>query len=143
HLSHRTATVLTTPTTLFLSGADVAAAVRVDEALDLLAEGFRMDGTDRTPPRAGADRRGPADGTGPGPGLLTGVPARTTREAGTFPTPRRVVCLRDLDTGAPLAVLDAVAVTAWRDGLVAALATHTLAAPRATTVGFVGAGPHA
>lgn len=135
--------MLTRPTTLFLSDADIAAAVRVDEALDLLAKGFRMDGTDRTPPRARTDHGRPADAAGPSPGRLPGVPAYATREVWASPTPRRVVCLRDLDTAAPLAALDAAAVTAWRDGLVAALATHTLAAPRATTVGFVGVGPHA
>lgn len=34
-------------------------------------------------------------------------------------------------------------VTAWRTGLAAALATHTLAAPAATALGFIGTGAQA
>lgn len=153
----------TEPTTLFLSRADIAAAVPVGEALDLLAEGFRTDGTGGAPPRARADRSGPSHHAGrpagrshqagrggadrSTPGLLSGVPACAARQVGTFPalspTPREVVHLRDPDTGAPLAVLDAAGVTAWGTGLAAALATHTLAGPRATTLGLVGTGARA
>jgi ornithine cyclodeaminase/alanine dehydrogenase-like protein (mu-crystallin family) len=53
-----------------------------------------------------------------------------------------VVCLSDAETGAPLMLLDARAVTALRTGAVAAVATQALAAEDAATVGIIGSGLH-
>jgi alanine dehydrogenase len=53
-----------------------------------------------------------------------------------------VVCLSDAETGAPLMLLDARAVTALRTGAVAAVATQALAPENATTVGIIGCGLH-
>ena len=59
-----------------------------------------------------------------------------------LPTVMGVICLSDAQTGAPLMLLDARAVTALRTGAVAAVATRTLAAERAKTVGIIGCGLH-
>jgi ornithine cyclodeaminase/alanine dehydrogenase-like protein (mu-crystallin family) len=53
-----------------------------------------------------------------------------------------VICLSDAETGEPLMLLDARAVTALRTGAVAAVATQALAAPDARTVGIIGCGLH-
>jgi ornithine cyclodeaminase len=42
-----------------------------------------------------------------------------------------------------LGILDSATITAWRTGLAAAIATHLLAAPEASTVAVVGAGAQA
>lgn len=51
-----------------------------------------------------------------------------------------LVILNDAQTGAPLAVLDGQAVTAWRTGAVGGAAIRHLADKNARTVGIVGAG---
>jgi len=59
-----------------------------------------------------------------------------------LPTVMGVICLSDAETGAPLMLLDARAVTALRTGAVAAVATRALAAETAGTVGIIGSGLH-
>jgi ornithine cyclodeaminase/alanine dehydrogenase-like protein (mu-crystallin family) len=59
-----------------------------------------------------------------------------------LPTVTGVICLSDSSTGEPLMLLDARSVTALRTGAVAAVATRTLAAPDAGSVGIVGCGLH-
>jgi alanine dehydrogenase len=59
-----------------------------------------------------------------------------------LPTVMGVICLSDAQTGAPLMLLDARAVTALRTGAVAAVATRALAAEGAETVGIIGCGLH-
>src|ERR671937_980802 len=59
-----------------------------------------------------------------------------------LPTVMGVVVLSDATTSAPLALLDARAVTAMRTGAVAAVAARALARDDARTVGIVGCGLH-
>jgi ornithine cyclodeaminase/alanine dehydrogenase-like protein (mu-crystallin family) len=59
-----------------------------------------------------------------------------------LPTVSGVLVLSDADTGVPLAILDARAVTALRTGAVAAVAAQALARDEARTVGIVGCGLH-
>jgi ornithine cyclodeaminase/alanine dehydrogenase-like protein (mu-crystallin family) len=59
-----------------------------------------------------------------------------------LPTVMGIICLSDAETGAPLMLLDARAVTALRTGAVAAVATRALAAEGAGTVGIIGCGLH-
>ncbi|THV42225.1 ornithine cyclodeaminase family protein [Glycomyces buryatensis] len=134
--------------TLILSRTDITAAVHLDTVFDLLAKGFRnADAPRPTPMRIRADIPGPGTVTCLMPGLVPGIPAYTVKVNAKFPQSapalRGVVCLYDLDTGELLALLDSASVTAWRTGLAAALATHTLAAPTAAVLGFVGAGAQA
>jgi ornithine cyclodeaminase/alanine dehydrogenase-like protein (mu-crystallin family) len=59
-----------------------------------------------------------------------------------LPTVTGVVLASDAETGEPLAVLDARAVTALRTGAAAAVATQELAREDARTVGLIGCGLH-
>ncbi|MBJ7329772.1 MAG: hypothetical protein JHC95_07745 [Solirubrobacteraceae bacterium] len=59
-----------------------------------------------------------------------------------LPTVSGVLLLSDADTGVPLAIMDARAVTALRTGAVAAVAAEALARAGARTVGIVGCGLH-
>ncbi|MDG4822664.1 ornithine cyclodeaminase family protein [Asanoa sp. WMMD1127] len=133
--------------TLLLGRRDIAAAVDVGAALDLLAAGFRAGAAGPPPLRIRTDLPGPGTATCLMPGLLPDVPAYTVKVNAKFPAAspalRGVVCLHSLADGELLALLDSASVTAWRTGLAAALATHTLAPPEATTLGFVGAGAQA
>jgi alanine dehydrogenase len=70
---------------------------------------------------------------------ITSFPGNPARG---LPTVNGVICLSDADTGLPLMLLDARAVTALRTGAVAAVATRALAGPGASSVGVVGCGLH-
>lgn len=59
-----------------------------------------------------------------------------------LPTVSGVLVVSDADTGVPLAIMDARAVTALRTGAVAAVAAQALAREDARTVGVVGCGLH-
>jgi ornithine cyclodeaminase/alanine dehydrogenase-like protein (mu-crystallin family) len=133
--------------TVLLTSSDITNLLDVDMALELLGQGFRAAPDAPAPLRVRTGLPGPGTATCLMPGLLPGVPAYTVKVNAKFPAAepalRGVVCLHSLDTGELLALADSAAVTAWRTGLAAALATHTLASPQARTAGFVGAGAQA
>jgi ornithine cyclodeaminase len=133
--------------TLLLSRSAVTDLLDIDQALELLADGFRAATSDPAPLRARTGLPGPGTATCLMAGLLPGIPAYTVKVNAKFPAAepalRGVVCLHSLDTGELLALADSASITAWRTGLAAALATHALAAPAARTAGFVGAGAQA
>jgi ornithine cyclodeaminase/alanine dehydrogenase-like protein (mu-crystallin family) len=79
---------------------------------------------------------------GDGVALLKWITSFPGNPARGLPTVMGVVCLSDAETGAPLMLLDARAVTALRTGAVAAVATQALAAEDAATVGIIGSGLH-
>ncbi len=79
---------------------------------------------------------------GGGIALLKWITSFPGNPARGLPTVMGVICLSDAETGAPLMLLDARAVTALRTGAVAAVATEALAAPDAGTVGIIGCGLH-
>jgi ornithine cyclodeaminase/alanine dehydrogenase-like protein (mu-crystallin family) len=79
---------------------------------------------------------------GGGVALLKWITSFPGNPARGLPTVMGVICLSDAETGAPLMLLDARAVTALRTGAVAAVATQVLAAETATTVGIIGCGLH-
>ncbi|MFF7453353.1 ornithine cyclodeaminase family protein [Kitasatospora sp. NPDC008115] len=130
--------------TLLLSRADVEAALDIPAVLAALEAGFRATGDPQPAHRVGARLPGPGTAMCLLPGLLPGVPAYTVKVNAKFPaaTPalRGIVCLHALADGELLALLDSASVTAWRTGLAAALATHTLAPEQATRVAVIGAG---
>lgn len=133
--------------TILLTRSDVERLLDLDDALDVLRAGFRAGSDGVAPIRARTDLPGAGTATALLPGLIDGVPAYTVKVNAKFPGARPalrgVVCLHDLADGQLLAVLDSSAVTAWRTGLAAALATHELARPDADVVGVVGAGAQA
>ncbi|HEY6526883.1 MAG TPA: ornithine cyclodeaminase family protein [Solirubrobacteraceae bacterium] len=79
---------------------------------------------------------------GGGIALLKWITSFPGNPARGLPTVMGVICLSDAETGAPLMLLDARAVTALRTGAVAAVATQALAASDAATVGIIGCGLH-
>jgi alanine dehydrogenase len=79
---------------------------------------------------------------GDGVALLKWITSFPGNPARGLPTVMGVICLSDAETGAPLMLLDARAVTALRTGAVAAVATQALAPDSAHSVGIIGCGLH-
>ncbi|MDN3355301.1 ornithine cyclodeaminase family protein [Actinomadura sp. DC4] len=130
--------------TILLNGTDVRRLLDLDRCLAALRDGFLAPASGVSPLRMRTDLPGPGTATALLPGLVDGVPAYTVKVNAKFPgaSPalRGVVCLHDLATGELLALLDSATVTAYRTGLAAALGTHALARPGASTVAVIGAG---
>ncbi len=125
----------------------VLAAVSASAAIEATREGFlrHHSGAWTMPakvyvqsPPFGDFRAMPA--LGGGFALLKWITSFPGNPARGLPTVNGVVCLSDAETGLPLALLDAPAVTALRTGAVAAVASLALARPEARTVGLVGCG---
>lgn len=78
------------------------------------------------------------------PGIVPGIPAYTVKINAKLPasTPsvRGLISLHDLESGALLAVMDSIAITAIRTALVGALAAQALARRAIETVAVIGAG---
>jgi ornithine cyclodeaminase len=78
------------------------------------------------------------------PGLVPGIPAYTVKINAKLPqaapSVRGLIALHDLETGALLAVMDSITITAIRTGLVGGLAADALARKSITTVAMIGAG---
>lgn len=78
------------------------------------------------------------------PGLVPGIPAYTVKINAKLPearpSVRGLIALFDLDTGALLAVMDSITITALRTGLVGGLAAQALARESISTVAVIGAG---
>ena len=79
---------------------------------------------------------------GGGLALLKWITSFPGNPARGLPTVMGVICLSDAETGVPLMLLDARAVTALRTGAVAAVASQALAAEDAASVGIIGCGLH-
>jgi ornithine cyclodeaminase/alanine dehydrogenase-like protein (mu-crystallin family) len=132
---------------LFLSQADVVRLLDIDKLLQALAGAFVELSAGRTsvPPRIAA-RTATGGLLGAMPGYIAGVleaklvsvfPQNHVRG---LPSHQGVIALFDEDTGAPLAVMDGVAITAIRTGASAAVAARWLARPEASTLAILGAG---
>jgi len=132
---------------LFLSQADVVRLLDIDKLLQALAGAFVELSAGRTsvPPRIAA-RTASGGLLGTMPGYISGVleakvvsvfPQNHVRG---LPSHQGVIALFDEDTGAPLAVMDGVAITAIRTGASAAVAARWLARPEASTLAILGAG---
>lgn len=81
------------------------------------------------------------------PGLVPAIPAYSVKVHAKFPGEdpaiQGVLILHDLETGAPLAILESSYLTAVRTGLAGALAADVLALPNARGVAIIGAGVQA
>ena len=132
---------------LFLSQADVVRLLDLDRLLESLAAAFVELSAGRTsvPPRIAA-RTASGGLLGAMPGYISGVleaklvsvfPQNHVRG---LPSHQGLIALFDEDSGAPLAVMDGVAITAIRTGASAAVAARWLARTEASTLAILGAG---
>ena len=127
----------------------VLAAVSPAEAIERVREAFvaHHRGEWAMPPKLFLDSPGRGDframpARGDGLALVKWVTSFPGNPARGLPTVTGVIVLSELDSGEPLALLDARSVTALRTGAVAAVATGALAREGAGGAGIVGCGLH-
>jgi ornithine cyclodeaminase/alanine dehydrogenase-like protein (mu-crystallin family) len=129
------------------SGRAVEEAVSPERAVEAVRDAFvaYARGEWSMPPKiyvpaypAGDFRAMPA--LGGGHALLKWVTSFPGNPARGLPTVMGLVVLSDATNGAPVAILDAAAVTALRTGAAAVLAAQTLGRPDASTAAVIGAG---
>jgi ornithine cyclodeaminase/alanine dehydrogenase-like protein (mu-crystallin family) len=134
--------------TIILSAADIRRLLDRAALLDALRSAFAAYSTRRTIPaqRAGSPLPGEGGRTVMVvyPGLIDGIPAFTVKVNTKIPGAARSVIgsihLADLETGAVLAIMDSVVITAERTALAGGLAADVLARPDASRVAVIGAG---
>lgn len=135
------------PTVLF-SASQVRSLIDPPRLLEELRRAMRAYVT--TPQPKGRRTHSPIPATKPHsvmivfPGLVPGIPAYTVKINAklpeSLPSVRGLIALHDLETGALLAVMDSIAITAVRTGLVGGLAADVMARPSIETVAMIGAG---
>lgn len=133
-----------------LSGAEVEAAVGMEEAIAAMREAFGAlaDGRAHAPLRTALPAPGgttlvmPARLDGEGLGAKVVSVFANNRGRG-LPTIHAIVLALDPATGAPLAVMDGTRLTARRTAAASALATDLLAEPEADVLALFGAGAQA
>jgi ornithine cyclodeaminase/alanine dehydrogenase-like protein (mu-crystallin family) len=134
--------------TLVLSAADVRQLLDRDALLRALRDAFAAYSTRRSiaAQRAGSALPGPGGRTVMVvfPGLIDGIPAFTVKVNTKIPGAARSVVgsihLADLETGAVLAIMDSIVITAERTALAGALAADVLARRDTPRVAVIGAG---
>jgi ornithine cyclodeaminase/alanine dehydrogenase-like protein (mu-crystallin family) len=138
--------------TLILTRSEVEQALSPAALLDALRSGFAAYSTQRSidamrVPVPLPQHRTGASGMLLAPGLLPGIPAYSVKVHAKFPGQdpaiQGVLILHDLETGAPLAILESSYLTALRTGLAGALGADVLALPDARCVAIIGAGVQA
>jgi len=138
------------PRFLYLSRADVErVGLDVKAILDLLERAFREKGNGRVelPPKPGIHPRPDAflhAMAASIPGLqsaglkwVAGFPENAARG---LPYVSGLLILNDVETGLPLAVMDATWITAWRTGAATALSARYLARPESSVAGILACG---
>jgi ornithine cyclodeaminase len=134
--------------TLILTAADVRDLLDRAGLLHALRDAFAAYSTRRTiaAQRAGSALPGPGGRTVMVvfPGLIDGIPAFTvkvnTKIPGGTPSVVGSIHLADLATGAVLAIMDSIVITAERTALAGALAADVLARRDTPRVAVIGAG---
>lgn len=131
---------------IFLGKEEIEKLVDPDEIMDQIEEAYRIFGADAyyMPPRPVIEHENKT---------LIYMPCFTEDVIGTkmltifpenaklgLPSLDGLVILNDRTTGAPLAIMDGQAVTAWRTGAVGGVGIRHLSRKDARTVGIVGAG---
>ena len=131
---------------IFLGKEEVEKLVEPNEIMDQIEEAYRIFGADAyyMPPRPVIEHENKT---------LIYMPCFTEDIIGTkmltifpenaklgLPSLDGLVILNDRTTGAPLAIMDGQAVTAWRTGAVGGVGIRHLSRKDARTVGIVGAG---
>jgi alanine dehydrogenase len=127
--------------------ASVLAAISPEEAVERVRDGFvrYAHGEWEMPPKVYLDapprgdfRAMPARGAGLA--ILKWVTSFTGNPEHGLPVVNGAIVVSSAETGAPLALVDVVAVTSLRTGAVAAVAAQELAREDAQTVGILGCG---
>jgi ornithine cyclodeaminase len=135
--------------TLILTRSEVKQALSPAALLDALRSGFAAYSTQRSidairVPVPLPQQRAGASGMLLAPGLIPGIPAYSVKVHAKFPggdpAIQGILILHDLETGAPLAILESSYLTALRTGLAGALGADVLALPHARCVAIIGAG---
>lgn len=131
---------------IILSKAEIEALADPNEMMDTIEEAYRIFGANEfyMPPRPVVEHENKT---------LMYMPCYTKEIIGTkilsifpensklgLPSIDGVVLLNDHTTGAPIAVMDGQAVTAWRTGAVGGVGIRHLSRKDCHTVGIVGAG---
>lgn len=131
---------------IFLGKEEIEKLVDPNEIMDQIEEAYRIFGADAyyMPPRPVIEHENKT---------LIYMPCFTEDIIGTkmltifpenaklgLPSLDGLVILNDRTTGAPLAIMDGQAVTAWRTGAVGGVGIRHLSRKDARTVGIVGAG---
>ena len=131
---------------IILSKAEIEALADPNEMMDTIEEAYRIFGANEfyMPPRPVVEHENKT---------LMYMPCYTKEIIGTkilsifpensklgLPSIDGVVLLNDHTTGAPIAVMDGQAVTAWRTGAVGGVGIRHLSRKECHTVGIVGAG---
>ena len=131
---------------IFLGKEEIEKLVEPNEIMDQIEEAYRIFGADADymPPRPVIEHENKT---------LIYMPCFTENVIGTkmltifpenaklgLPSLDGLVILNDRTTGAPLAIMDGQAVTAWRTGAVGGVGIRHLSRRDARTVGIVGAG---
>ena len=131
---------------IILSKAEIEALADPNEMMDTIEEAYRIFGANEfyMPPRPVVEHENKT---------LMYMPCYTKEIIGTkilsifpensklgLPSIDGVVLLNDHTTGAPIAVMDGQAVTAWRTGAVGGVGIRLLSRKDCHTVGIVGAG---
>lgn len=131
---------------IFLGKEEIEKLVDPNEIMDQIEEAYRIFGADAyyMPPRPVIEHENKT---------LIYMPCFTENVIGTkmltifpenaklgLPSLDGLVILNDRTTGAPLAIMDGQAVTAWRTGAVGGVGIRHLSRRDARTVGIVGAG---
>jgi ornithine cyclodeaminase/alanine dehydrogenase-like protein (mu-crystallin family) len=127
----------------------VLAAVSPQEAIDRVREAFVAFARDEWQMPAKVYLPSPPNGDframpvrGEGLAALKWVTSFPGNPRRNLPTVTGILLISDADSGQPVALMDARAVTALRTGAVAAVATQELARENAREVGLVGCGLH-
>ncbi len=132
--------------TLILTRNEVTKLLDMPEVITAVEDAFRAwgEGKGSMPPKAylnvekGDFRAMPA--ALPGAAALKWVNAHPQNRANNLPSVMAVLIYNDPDTGYPLAIMDATALTAFRTGAAAAIASKYLARKDSKTLGIIGAG---
>lgn len=137
---------------LLLRGADIAAACAMGEAIDAVADGFRLLSSARAQvpqrtvisiPDSGHLLVMPAATAAAPHWVIKGVVVAPQNIRSGLPLVTASVLLGDARTGELLALLDGGALTALRTGAAGGVAARTLARPDASRVALFGAGEQA
>ncbi len=138
------------PTFLYLSRADVErVALPMRRIIQLLEGAFKEKGAGRVemPPKPGIHPQ-PDAFIHAMPALIPGLRSAGIKWVSGFPGNQKrglpyisgLIILNDIETGLPLAVMDAAWITAQRTGAASALAARYLARPESRTLGLLACG---